>query len=218
MDSVSFSIACGEKVAIVGGSGAGKSTLLNLVLGLYHPKQGEILLNGKNIKQYNRSSLYQYISVVFQQILLFKGTIRENLQMGEDITEAELIKACKAAGIYEYILNQENGFDTIIESWGNNLSGGQKQRLGIARAYLKKSDLVIMDEATASLDAENEALILENLDEILQGRTCMVVSHRLSTVMSCDRIILLKSGKICAMGTPTEMKNNCLEFKELFAL
>ena len=218
LDSVSFSIACGEKVAIVGGSGAGKSTLLNLVLGLYHPKQGEILLNGNNITQYNRSSLYQYISVVFQQILLFKGTIRENLQMGEDIAEEELMKACKAAGIYEYILNQENGFDTIIESWGKNLSGGQRQRLGIARAYLKKSDLVIMDEATSSLDVENEALILENLDEILQGRTCLVVSHRLSTVMSCDRIILLKNGKIGAIGTPTEMKNKCLEFKELFVL
>lgn len=219
LDSLDFSIRQGEKVAVVGSSGSGKSTLLNLVLGLYQPQEGSILLNGKDLAQYSRASLYDHISVVFQQVLLLKGTIRENLFMGSDgIPEEELVKACKAAGIYDYIRSQEHGFDTVIEQWGKNLSGGQRQRLGLARAYLRASDLVIMDEATASLDRKNEELILENQDAILQGRTCLVVSHRLRTVMQCDRVILLKDGRIQRTGTPEEMKERCPEFRELFVL
>lgn len=219
LDSLNFSVRQGEKVAIVGSSGAGKSTLLNLVLGLYQPQEGKVLLNGKDLTQYNKVSLYDHISVVFQQVLLLKGTIRENLLMGSgELPEEELVKACRAAGIYEYIRSQENGFDMEIERWGRNLSGGQKQRIGLARAYLRDSDLIIMDEATASLDRKNEELILENWDEILYGRTCLVVSHRLSTVMKCDRIILLKNGRIQKIGTPEEMKERCPEFRELFAM
>lgn len=219
LDSLDFSIRQGEKVAVVGSSGSGKSTLLNLVLGLYPPQEGSILLNGRDLAQYSRVSLYDHISVVFQQVLLLKGTIRENLFMGSDgIPEEELVRACKAAGIYDDIQSQEHGFDTVIEQWGRNLSGGQRQRLGIARAYLRATDLIIMDEATASLDRKNEELILENQNEILQGRTCLVVSHRLRTVMQCDRVLLLKDGRIQGMGTPEEMKERCPEFRELFAL
>lgn len=218
LDSVNFSIQRGEKVAIVGSSGSGKSTLLSLMLGLYAPVEGNLFLNGKDISEYDRSSLYEHISAVFQQVLLFKGTIRDNLQMGLDIPETELIKACEAAGIYEYVLEQEKGFDTEIERWGKNLSGGQRQRIGIARAYLRRSDLVIMDEATSSLDDENEKVILSKWDQVLNGRTCVVVSHRISTVMGCDRVILLKDGRIHAVGTPTEMREQCQELRELFAL
>lgn len=218
LDTLDFSIHRGEKVAIVGSSGSGKSTLLNLILGLYKPVEGNLFLNGIDISQYDRSSLYEHISVVFQQVLLFKGSIRENLQMGEERTEAELIKACRAAGIYEYVLKQEKGFDTEIERWGENLSGGQRQRLGIARAYLRKADLVIMDEATSSLDDESERILLFRWDEALGGRTCIVVSHRIRTVMNCDRVILLKDGRIQAMGTPMELRDRCQEFRELFAL
>lgn len=218
LDKVNFSIHRGEKVAIVGSSGSGKSTLLNLMLGLYQPVEGNLLLNGTDISKYNPSSLYEHISAVSQQVLLFKGTIRDNLQMGENIAATDLVKACQAAGIYEYVLEQENGFDTVIERWGENLSGGQRQRIGIARAYLRKADLVIMDEATASLDDENEKVILKNWDEVLQGKTCVVVSHRISTVMSCDRVVLLKDGKIHAMGTPIELREHCQELRELFAL
>lgn len=218
LEKVSFSVRQGEKVAIVGGAGAGKSTLLNLLLGLYEPVSGKILLNGKDITQYNKSSLYDHVSVVFQQILLFAGTIRENLQMGRTIPEAELTEACEAADILAYISDQKNGFDAVIENWGNNLSGGQRQRLGIARAYLKKSDFVILDEATSALDAETEGYILEKWNAALHGRTCLVVSHRLSTVMKCDKVILLKAGKIFEIGTPLEMREKCQEFRELFAL
>lgn len=218
LEKVSFSVRQGEKVAIVGGSGAGKSTLLNLLLGLYEPVAGKILLNGKDITQYNKSSLYDHVSVVFQQILLFAGTIRENLQMGKAIPEAELTEACEAADILAYILAQKDGFDAVIENWGSNLSGGQRQRLGIARAYLKESDLVILDEATSALDAGTEGSILEKWNAALHGRTCLVVSHRLSTVMNCDKVILLKAGKIAGIGTPIEMREKCQEFRELFAL
>ena len=218
LDSVNFSIQRGEKVAIVGSSGSGKSTLLSLMLGLYTPVEGNLFLNGTDISEYDRSSLYEHISAVFQQVLLFKGTIRNNLQMGLDIPETELIKACEAAGIYEYVLEQEKGFDTEIERWGKNLSGGQRQRIGIARAYLRKSDLVIMDEATSSLDDENEKMILSKWDEALNGRTCVIVSHKISTVMGCDRVILIKDGRIHAMGTPAQMREQCQELRELFAL
>lgn len=218
LENVSFSIRQGEKVAIVGGSGAGKSTLLNLLLGLYEPVAGKILLNGKDVTQYNKSSLYDHVSVVFQQILLFKGTIRENLQMGRTVPEAELTEACEAADIFAYISAQKDGFDAVIENWGSNLSGGQRQRLGIARAYLKESDFVILDEATSALDAGTEGNILEKWSAALHGRTCLVVSHRLSTVMNCDKVILLKAGKIAETGTPREMREQCQEFRELFAL
>lgn len=218
LEKVSFSVRQGEKVAIVGGSGAGKSTLLNLLLGLYEPVAGKIMLNGKDITQYNKSSLYDHVSVVFQQILLFAGTIRENLQMGKEISETELTEACEAADILAYISAQKDGFDAVIENWGSNLSGGQRQRLGIARAYLKESDFVILDEATSALDAGTEGYILERWNAALHGRTCFVVSHRLSTVMNCDKVILLKAGKIAGIGTPKEMREQCQEFRELFAL
>lgn len=218
LDNVSFSLRQGEKVAVTGASGAGKSTLLNLLLGLYEPSAGRILLNGKSITAYRTSSLYDHVSAVFQQVLLFRGTIRENLQMGEAIPEDELVRACKAADIHDYVLAQEDGFDAVLENGGKNLSGGQRQRLGLARAYLKKSDLVVLDEATSALDAETEAEILRHWEEALHGRACIVVSHRLSTVMHCDRVILLKDGKISAMGTPAWMREQCREFRELFAL
>lgn len=218
LEKVNFSIRQGEKVAIVGSSGAGKSTLLNLLLGLYEPVAGKILLNGKDITQYNKSSLYDHVSVVFQQILLFAGTIRENLQMGQAIPEAELTEACEAADILAYVSAQKDGFDAVIENWGSNLSGGQRQRLGIARAYLKESDFVILDEATSALDAGTEGYILEKWNAALHGRTCLVVSHRLSTVMKCDKVILLKAGKIAGIGTPGEMREQCQEFRELFVL
>ena len=218
LDGIDFSVKRGERVAIVGASGAGKSTLLNLVLGLYEPNKGEILLNGTDLSRYSKASLYEHFSVVFQQVVLFRGTIRENLQMGKELLDETLKKACQAAGIYEYVTQQEKGFDAILERGGANLSGGQRQRFGIARAYLQASDVVILDEATAALDAENEELILENWDEVLQGRACVVVSHRLRTVRECDREILLKDGTLFAEGTPQELEQQCPEYRELFAL
>ena len=216
--SLNFSVHAGEKIAIVGENGAGKSTLLNLLLGFYRPTSGKILLNGKEMSKLTLASYYEHISIVFQQVMLCKGSIRENLLMGKDISEERMVQACKAAGIYELLSESDMGFDTILEKRGANLSGGQRQRLGIARAYLRESEVVLMDEATSALDPATEQWLLDHWDEILRGRICIVVSHRLPTIMRCDRVIMLRNGRICAMGTPETMRNDCREFRELFAL
>lgn len=218
ISGVKFSVKRGEKVAIVGGSGEGKSTLLNILLGLYKPQDGEILLNNKAIGETERGSLYRRFSAVFQHVVLFRGTIRENLCMGEVIPEERLIKACRDAGIWDYVTKQKDGLDTVLERWGSNLSGGQRQRLGIARAYARTSDFVILDEATAALDAQTEAYVLERMEDALSGRGCVVVSHRLKTVESCDRVLVVKDGQICAEGTPEQLREQCREYRELFAL
>ena len=218
LSGIDFSVKRGEKVAVVGGSGAGKSTLLNLLLGLYEPQQGDILLDDISLTQIDRDALYHRFGAAFQHVLLFSGTIRENLEMGDTISEEKLIKACSDAGISEYISEQKEGLDTVLERWGSNLSGGQRQRFGIARAYVQGSDFVFLDEVTAALDADTEALVLKRLEEGLQGRGCVMVSHRLKTVEACDRVIVLKDGKICAEGTPQRLREQCEEYQSLFGL
>ena len=218
LSGIDFSVKRGEKVAVVGGSGAGKSTLLNLLLGLYEPQQGDILLDEISLTQIDRDALYHRFGAAFQHVLLFSGTIRENLEMGDTISEEKLIKACSDAGIFEYISEQKAGLDTVLERWGSNLSGGQRQRFGIARAYVQGSDFVFLDEVTAALDADTEALVLNRLEEGLQGRGCVMVSHRLKTVEACDRVIVLKDGRICGEGTPQRLREQCEEYQRLFGL
>jgi len=218
LHGIDFSVKRGEKVAVVGGSGAGKSTLLNLLLGLYEPQQGEILLDGISLTQIDRNVLYRHFGAAFQQVVLFSGTIRENLEMGKTIPEEDLRKACRSAGISDYISAQKEGLDTVLERWGSNLSGGQRQRLGIARAYVQGADFVFLDEVTAALDTETEELVLSRLEDGLQGRGCVMVSHRLKTVEACDRVIVLKDGTICAEGTPQMLREQCEEYRRLFGL
>ena len=215
---IDFSVKRGETVAVVGGSGAGKTTLLNLLLGLYEPQQGAVLLDGVSLAQIDREELYRLFSAAFQHVVLFGGTIRENLEMGKTISEEELERACCNAGISEYIAGLPNGVDTVLERWGSNLSGGQRQRLGIARAYVQGTDFVFLDEVTAALDAETEETVLNRLKDGLQGRGCVVVSHRLRTVEACDRVVLLKDGTIYAEGTPQMLREQCEEYRQLFAL
>ncbi len=218
LNDINLTINKGEKVAIVGKSGCGKSTLIQLILGLYAPTAGKVLINGKDVSQYKKETLYAHMSAVFQKVLLFEGTIRDNLQMGQHISEKELINGCKAAEIYTYVLEQKNGLDTFLEIGGSNLSGGQNQRLGLARAYVKNTELIILDEATSALDAKTEEQIIENWNDVLKEKTCIMISHRLQTVMKCDRVILLQNGKMHKMGTPEEMRTTCKEFQELFSL
>jgi len=218
LSGIDFSVKRGEKVAVVGGSGAGKSTLLNLLLGLYEPQQGDILLDDISLAKIDRDVLYRRFGAAFQHVLLFSGTIRENLEMGESVSEEMLIKACEDAGISDYISEQKEGMDTVLERWGSNLSGGQRQRFGIARAYVQGEDFVFLDEVTASLDTGTEELVLKHLDNGLQGRGCVMVSHRLKTVEACDRVIVLKDGRICAEGTPKLLREQCKEYQSLFGL
>lgn len=215
---IDFSVKRGEKVAVVGGSGAGKSTLLNLLLGLYEPQQGEVWLDDVSMTQIDRDVLYRRFGAAFQHVLLFGGTIRENLEMGETIPEEELKNACRNAGIYDYISEQTDGLNTVVERWGSNLSGGQRQRFGIARAYAQGADFIFLDEVTAALDAETEELVLGRLEDGLQGRGCVMVSHRLKTVEACDRVVVLKDGRICAEGTPQRLRETCEEYQRLFGL
>ena len=218
LNDIDFSVKRGEKVAVVGGSGAGKSTLLNLLLGLYEPQRGEVLLDDISLTKIDREALYRRFGAAFQHVLLFSGTIRENLEMGETIAEEELKNACHNAGISGYISEQKEGLNTVLERWGSNLSGGQRQRLGIARAYVQGADFVFLDEVTAALDADTEELVLNRLEEGLQGRGCVMVSHRLKTVEACDRVIVLKDGRICAEGTPQRLREQCEEYQSLFGL
>ena len=218
LSNIDFSVKRGEKVAVVGGSGAGKSTLLNLLLGLYEPQRGKILLDDLSLTKIDRDELYRRFGAAFQHVLLFRGTIRENLEMGETIREEELEKACKSAGIFEYVSEQKEGLDTVLEQRGSNLSGGQRQRLGIARAYVQGTDFVFLDEVTAALDADTEESVLNCLEEGLKGRGCVMVSHRLKTVEACDRVIVLKDGRICAEGTPQMLRKQCEEYQRIFGL
>ncbi len=218
LHGINLKIKRGEKVAIVGGSGAGKSTLLNLLLGLYEPQQGDILLDDLSITRFDKDTLYRCFGAAFQHVLLFSGTIRENLEMGEKIPEKTLKEACNNAGISDYISEQKEGLDTVLERWGSNLSGGQRQRFGIARAYVQGSDFVFLDEATAALDTETEEQVLKHLTDGLHGRGCVMVSHRLKTVEACDTVIVLKDGKVCAKGTPKRLREQCEEYQNLFGL
>lgn len=218
LKNVSFTVERGEKVAIVGASGSGKTTLLNMLLGFCSPQKGQVLVNGKALEDYSTESYYEHVSAMFQQVILLEGSLYDNLCMGEEISENRLKEACQAAAIYEEIMGWQDGFYTRVEIGGTNFSGGQKQRMGIARAYLRNSDLVVMDEATSALDSENEEQIIAGWDQILEGRMCIMVSHRLNTVLHADKIIMLKDGEVCKIGTPEEFMENNREFKELFAV
>lgn len=219
MEGLDLHIRGGEKVAIVGESGCGKTTLSYMLLGFYEPQAGIIEIDGQNIAECSLRSLRDNIGVVQQDVLIFDGTIRYNIMLGnETATEDELIRACKAAGVYEFVMELEDRFETMLGRNGRQLSGGQKQRIAIARTYLKNPPILIFDEATASLDNETEAQIHEAWQKVLEGRTAIVIAHRQSSVMLCDRVALLKDGHIVGTGSPQEMQRNSDDFRTLFAI
>lgn len=219
IDGLNLKIRAGEKVAIVGESGCGKSTLTYMLLGFYPAMKGTVSIDGTDISHSTLKSLRDGIGVVQQEVLIFKGTVRENVLAGKpDATEQEMVNACKAAGAYEFVMKMEDGFDTLLGKEARKLSGGQKQRIAIARAYLKNPSLLIFDEATASLDKETEAQIHENWKHVLEGRTAIVIAHRQSAVMLCDRVALMEHGKIVEEGTPEEMLAHSKRFQALFAV
>lgn len=203
---VGFEAAPGSKIALVGESGEGKTTLTNLLLRLYDPTDGEIHIDGQDISRYSRSSLRNQISVVFQEPNLFSGTIRENIAYTDPKANKKgIIKAAKAANAHEFIKELENGYDTEIGERGLKLSGGQKQRIAIARAIHKDAPILILDEATSSLDSKSELLVQEALERLMKDRTTIIIAHRLSTIQNVDRIVALKSGKVSEIGSPNEL-------------
>lgn len=206
LNDINFSIKRGEKVAIVGPSGSGKSTITNLLLQFYRNYDGSILLNGKELKNKPLNSIRQHMGIVPQEVLLFGGTIRENIAYGNtNASQEEIESAAKIANAEEFIVRFPEGYDTIVGERGVQLSGGQRQRIAIARAVLRDPELLILDEATSSLDSSSEALIQDALEKVMADRTNLIIAHRLSTVKNADKIVVLYNGKIEEVGTHEEL-------------
>jgi len=209
----------GEKLALVGESGCGKTTLSYLLLNFYFPQAGDISIDAQNLLDCSVASIRENIGVVQQEVLIFDGTVRYNIMLGKEAAkEEEFIKACQAAGVYEFVMEFEQGFDTVLGRGGRQLSGGQKQRIAIARIYLRNPSILVFDEATAALDSETESRIHQAWRTILKGRTAIVIAHRLSSVMLCDRVALMEDGHIVETGDPEDMQKNSDKFRSLFAI
>ena len=201
LNHISFSMKKGEMTALVGPSGSGKSTIVSLLARFWDIREGTIKLNGKDIKNISLGSLMDQISMVFQRVYLFKDTIYNNIAMGRpDATREEVVEAAKKARCYDLIRSLPEGFDTVIGEGGASLSGGEKQRISIARCILKDSPIVILDEATASVDADNERAIQEAISELCKNKTLLVIAHRLKTIKDADQILVVSEGKIIERG------------------
>ncbi len=217
LKGVDFFVPSGKMYAIVGTSGAGKSTVIGLIPRLYDVKEGEVLVANQNVKSFDLSYLRTNIGIVTQDTYLFNGTILENLLYAKpDATMEEIENACKVANIYDFIDKLPERFDTIVGNRGLKLPGGEKQRVSIARVVLKNPKILILDEATSSLDSVSENLIQSALEKVMKGRTSIVIAHRLSTVMAADKIMLLENGTISQTGTHDEMLQNSESYKLLY--
>jgi ABC-type multidrug transport system fused ATPase/permease subunit len=206
LQGLSFQIQSGEKVALVGPSGAGKSTIIQLLLRFYESTTGQIRIDGQPLNHWELASLRSKIGIVPQEVLLFGGSIRENIAYAKPgATEEEIITAAKKANAWQFISQFPEGLDTLVGERGIKLSGGQRQRVAIARAILKDPAILILDEATSSLDAESEALVQEALNELMKGRTTLIIAHRLATIRKVDRIYVLTGGKIVEQGNHQEL-------------
>jgi len=206
LKNMSFEIAPGEKVALVGPSGSGKSTIISLLNRFYEPNDGAIVVDGKNAKNYPLTAYRKNIGIVPQEVMLFGGTIRENIAYGRPgASDQEIEVAARKANAWEFIEIFPEGLNTIVGDRGVKLSGGQRQRVAIARAILKDPSILILDEATSSLDAASERLVQDALDKLMENRTTIVIAHRLSTIRKVDRILVIKEGVIAESGTHNEL-------------
>jgi ABC-type multidrug transport system fused ATPase/permease subunit len=206
LENIDIEIAENQLVAIVGPSGAGKSTLTGLLLRLHEPVAGEILFDGKSSTGFSLSALRRQIALVPQDVFLFGGTIRENIAYGKPgAAESDIVDAAQKANALEFIDRFPDKFETVVGERGTQLSGGQRQRIAIARAVLKDPRILILDEATSSLDSESERLVQDALEKLMKGRTSIVIAHRLSTVRKADRIIVFDKGKVSETGTHDEL-------------
>ena len=206
LNDVSFSIPQGSTTAIVGPSGSGKTTICNLIARFYDVDNGKIIIGGENIRQMTCDSLLRNISMVFQKVYLFHDTIENNIRFGNsDATQEEIIDAAKKARCHDFIMTLPNGYQTVIGEGGSTLSGGEKQRISIARAILKNANIVILDEATASIDPENEHLIQQAISELTIGKTVIVIAHRLATIEYADQILVVDNGQIVQKGTHNQL-------------
>jgi len=216
LDKISFTIKKGESVALVGSSGSGKTTIANLLNGFYNSDSGSISIDGIEISSITRESLYKNISIVTQESILFNDTIKNNIRIGDlDSIDEDIVNAAKEANAHEFILEQSKEYDTNIGDYGGKLSGGQKQRLTIARAMLKSPSILILDEATSSLDSESEKKIQDAIDKLMLNKTSLIIAHKFSTIKKCDKIILIDKGRIVGEGTHDELINSNSSYKNM---
>ena len=217
--NMSFGIRPNTVVGIVGKSGSGKSTISKLVQRLYVPESGKILIDGNDIAMADPNWLRTQIGVVLQENFLFNATIRENIALHNPASSMdEIINAAKIAGAHEFILEMNEGYDTMVGEKGTGLSGGQKQRIAIARAFLKNPPVMVFDEATSALDTKTEKQIQKSLDKLAESRTTLIIAHRLSTIINADRIVVLHNGEIAEMGTHKELMAHGGIYKKLYEL
>lgn len=217
LKNISFGITAGEKVALLGRSGAGKSTIVSLLLRLYEVQQGEILIDGINIQDYQRESLRQEIGIVMQDIVMFGASIRENIAYGKlDATSQEIVRAAKAANAHEFISNLEDGYETILGARGGTLSGGQRQRLALARAFVRNAPILVLDEPMTGLDSESEEAVRDALQRLMRGKTCLLITHDLASAAAADRVLILENGRIVEEGNPLELLKTGRRYRHLW--
>ena len=219
LKQINLTVRAGEAVAFVGMSGGGKTTLVNLIPRFYDVSEGQILIDGRDIRDVTIESLRAQIGIVTQQTILFNDTVRNNIIYGDvEKTEADVIRAAKAANAHHFIMNLPDGYDTVIGEQGTKLSGGERQRISIARALLKDAPILVLDEATSSLDTEAEIEVQEALENLMKGRTTLVIAHRLSTIRNADRIVVLVNGEIVEEGTHEALLDKKGEYFRLYQM
>lgn len=216
LSAIDLTIAPKSMTALVGPSGSGKSTIVKLLARFYEVNEGRITIGGKDLQTIDPENLYDHLSMVFQDVYLFKDTILNNIRVGNQAASfEEVVAAAKQAHCHEFIMALPNGYDTMVGEGGSSLSGGEKQRISIARAFLKKSEIILLDEATAALDLENEAGVQKAIRNLVADKTVIVIAHRLKTVINADQIVVLEDGKIAGVGTHQSLYTDCSLYKKL---
>jgi len=219
LHEINLQIKSGQLVALVGASGSGKTTLSNLLLRFYDPQHGAVRIGGTDIREFATRDLRSQMAVVAQENVLFNDTIRRNIELGRvGATKEEIIAAAKHAHAHEFILENKEGYDTVIGEKGVKLSGGQRQRIAIARAVLRNAPILILDEATNALDTESERAVQNALDELMKGRTTLCIAHRLSTILHADMIVVLNQGRIVETGKHDELIRRGGIYQKLYTL
>ena len=217
LNNVNININGGSKTGIIGESGSGKSTILNLIPRFFDLTEGKILIDKQEINNVRLSSLRKAISIVSQDTILFDDTIKKNIAYAKkNATDAEIYKASKLAGIDNFVNSLENGYETLVGENGVKLSGGQKQRISVARAFLKNAPIILLDEATSSLDSDSEEKIKQALNELTKNKTTLIISHKLSTIITCEKIYVINKGKIIGEGTHLELVKNSAYYRNLY--